>query len=87
LRGREKTARCGENGKAVSSLEILANAEFDARSSVKSSITSYWKPLYIIANKDGNKKEMDRIYNMLLDTGLYGNRYETEKTLKKWLEP
>jgi hypothetical protein len=75
-----------EDGKAVSSLEILANAEFDARSSIKSSITSYWKPLYISASKDGNKKEMERIYNILLKTELYGEWYKLEKTLREWLE-
>ena len=33
------------------------------------------------------KEEMKKIQEILECTGLYGNRFDTEKTLKKWLEP
>lgn len=73
-----------EKGENLSALEILASAEYDARSSIRSSITSYWKPLYVEASKAGNKDEMDRIYDILLKTGLYGDWRDLEKTLKDW---
>ena len=73
-----------EEGKTLSTLEILASAEYDARSSIRSSITSYWKPLYVEASKAGNQDEMGRIYDILLKTGLYGNWRDLEKTLKDW---
>jgi hypothetical protein len=75
-----------EKGENLSALEILASAEYDARASVRSSITSYWKPKYIEASKSGNKDEMDRIYDILLKTGLYGEWSDLNKTLKGWRE-
>lgn len=75
-----------KKGKTISEIELLANAEFDALSSIRSSITSYWKPRYILASEDGNSEEMDRIYNILLSTDLYGKWNKLEKTLRNWLE-
>ena len=73
-----------EKGKTLSTLEIIASAEYDARSSIRSSITSYWKPLYVEASKAGDQDEMDRIYDILSKTGLYGDWRNLEKTLKDW---
>ncbi|MEE1048270.1 MAG: hypothetical protein U0M60_12725, partial [Clostridia bacterium] len=75
-----------KKGKTISEIELLANAEFDALSSIRSSITSYWKPRYILASEDGNSEEMDRIYDILLSTDLYGKWNKLEKTLRNWLE-
>ena len=75
-----------KKGKTISEIELLAIAELDALSSIRSSITSYWKPRYILASEDGNSEEMDRIYNILLSTDLYGKWNKLEKTLRNWLE-
>ena len=56
------------------------------RSGIRSTLTSYWKPHYKVANYENDREEMDRILNVLTETGLYGNRYETRRTIQKWLE-
>lgn len=56
------------------------------RSGIRSTLTSYWKPHYKVANYENDREEMDRILNVLYETGLYGNRYETRRTIQKWLE-
>ena len=57
-----------------------------AKSSVKSSITSYWKPLYIAAYKSGNTEEMRRIRMILKESGLYGRAGDILETCKAWLK-
>jgi hypothetical protein len=54
------------------------NAE--ARSSIRSSMTSYWKPLYLAADKD----EKTRIRKILFASGLYGRVNEVIKTCNEW---
>ena len=56
------------------------------RSGIRSTLTSYWKPHYKVANYENDREEMGRILNVLTETGLYGNRYETRRTIQKWLE-
>lgn len=56
------------------------------KSGIRSTLTSYWKPHYKVANYENDREEMDRILNVLYETGLYGNRYETRRTIQKWLE-
>jgi hypothetical protein len=56
------------------------------KSGIRSTLTSYWKPHYKVANYENDREEMDRILNVLTETGLYGNRYETRRTIQKWLE-
>lgn len=56
------------------------------KSGIRSTLTSYWKPHYKVANYENDREEMDRILNVLSETGLYGNRYETRRTIRKWLE-
>jgi hypothetical protein len=57
--------------------EKKKDAEKKAKSSVKSSLTSYWKPLYLAAYKSKNNAEMARIRKLLNATKLYDNVVET----------
>ena len=73
--------------------------EKEAKAAVKSSVTSYWKPLYIQAYKDNNSAEMLRIRKILQSLGIYDSvpdtcsdwiksikneKAETETKFKKW---
>lgn len=60
--------------------------EKTAKSSVKSSVTSYWKPLYKEAYENKDAEEMKRIRNLLYASGLYGRPSEVLETVKKWLK-
>ena len=57
-----------------------------AKSSVRSSMTSYWKPLYKAAYQSGNTTEMERIRRILYSSGLYGKANEVVKTVNNWLK-
>ena len=59
--------------------------EKEARASVKSSMTSYWKPLYKAAYKAGDTEEMRRIRLILKESGLYGRTNDIFDTCKAWL--
>lgn len=75
---------------AVQNAKVYSNsedAEKDMKTSIRSYLTTYWKPMYQVAYSDGDKEEMEKIQDILESIGLYGNRYDTEKTLRKWLEP
>ena len=58
--------------------------ETKAKSSLRSSMTSYWKPLYLEAAKSGNKAEMQRIKQILFYSGLYGSAADVVKAVKGW---
>ena len=60
--------------------------EAQARSSIKSSITSYWKKRYLQAWKENNNEEIKRIQSMLTDTGLYGSRNDVAKMGQEWVK-
>ena len=60
--------------------------EKQAKASVKSSVTSYWKPLYKEAYKNKDDEEMKRIRYMLKDTKLYGSTSDLLNTLKGWIQ-
>jgi len=60
--------------------------EKDVKSEIRRSLTTYWKVQYKIANHEEDWETMDRILKILIETGLYGNRYEVEKTLREWIE-
>ena len=62
------------------------DAEAKAKASVKSSITSYWKPLYLAAYERGDTAEMARIRNLLYSTKLYGTANEVVKTAQNWVK-
>ena len=57
--------------------EKKKDAEKKAKSSVRSSLTSYWKPLYLEAYKSKNNAEMTRIRKLLKATKLYDDVVET----------
>ena len=60
--------------------------EEKAKSSVRSSLTAYWKPKYKEAYKNGDTNEMRRIRNILYASGLYGRQNDVVKTTQSWLK-
>ena len=60
--------------------------EKNAKSSLRSSMTSYWKPLYKEAYANGDTQEMYRIRLILLESGLYGGANDVVKTAQNWLK-
>ena len=58
----------------------------NAKSSLRSSMTSYWKPLYKEAYQSGDTNEMARIRQILYASGLYGSANEVVKTTQSWLK-
>ncbi len=60
--------------------------EKEAKSSLRSSMTSYWKPLYKKAQQTGNASEMARIRKILYSSGLYGTANDVVKTTQNWLK-
>ena len=85
-----------DNGNNDLALEIIddliatkvANGmdETSARSSLRSSMTSYWKPIYKEAYASGNTSEMERIRKILYASGLYGSANEVVKSAAAWLK-
>ena len=59
--------------------------ENNAKSSIRSSMTSYWKPLYKEAYQSGDTNEMARIRQILYSSGLYGSANDVVKTTQNWL--
>ena len=60
--------------------------EKEAKSSLRSSMTSYWKPLYKQAYSSGNSSEMARIRKILYSSGLYGSADDVVKSTQGWLK-
>ena len=60
--------------------------EKDAKSSVKSSITSYWKPLFLEAYTNKDSAEQKRIRQILIASGLYGRTSEVIDTTQQWIK-
>lgn len=58
--------------------------EKEAKSAVRASFTSTYKPEYIAAVKAKDYDEMNRIRKFLYATGLYGTLSEIDEDLKKW---
>ena len=58
--------------------------EKEAKSAIRSSFTSTYKPEYMAAVKAKDYDEMNRIRKFLYATGLYGTLSELDETLKKW---
>ncbi len=84
-----------DSGDTEMALEVIDNlvktkiangmTEKEAKSSLRSSMTSYWKKLTIEAFANDNKTELLRIRDLLFSTGLYGkNRTEVYDTMKDW---
>lgn len=59
--------------------------EAQAKSAVKSSITTYWKKRYLAAWENNDTKEIKRIQAVLLSTGLYGSQNEVAETGRNWI--
>ena len=83
----------GDTSLALEIIDDLVNTkvangttETKAKSSVRSSMTSYWKPLYKQAYQSGNYTEMARIRKILYASGLYGSANDVVKTGNSWLE-
>ena len=91
----------GKNDKAKELIDEIVSekvedgkTENEARSSVKSSVTSYWKERYLQAYRDKDDEEMLRIRKLLKSTGLYDDvvktcsdwvkSMSTEEKYKKW---
>ena len=60
--------------------------EKEARASVRSSVTRYFKPLYQAAYKNRDSAEMTRIRKLLMQSKLYGGSTETSKVCRRWTE-
>ena len=60
--------------------------EARARSSIKSSVTSFWKKRYLAAWQSNDTKEIKRIQEALTATGLYGSRNEVAKMGQEWVK-
>jgi hypothetical protein len=61
-------------------------AEKKAKTSVKSSLSEYWKKLYIEAYNSKDTDEMKRIRFVLKDTGLYGTANDIISTCNNWVK-
>lgn len=61
-------------------------AEKKAKTSVKSSLSEYWKKLYIEAYNAKDTDEMRRIRFVLKDTGLYGTANDIISTCNNWVK-
>lgn len=61
-------------------------AEKKAKTSVKSSLSEYWKKLYVEAYNAKDSDEMRRIRFVLKDTGLYGTANDIISTCNNWVK-
>ena len=75
-----------KNEKNISNGKTPEKAEKDAKSSIRSSLTSYWKPLFIEAYQEDDYIEQEEIYERLLSTGIYGTTEELKATIEKWVK-
>ncbi|MBQ1261292.1 MAG: hypothetical protein IIY01_00015, partial [Clostridia bacterium] len=57
--------------------------EAQAKASVKSSITAYWKKQYLSGYQDTETRK--RIIKLLTDTGLYGSRNDVATMCEGWV--
>ena len=73
---RDEIANAKEDGKT----------ESEAKSAIRSRMTSYYKPLYIEANEARDAAEMARIRKILARSGLYGKADDVIATTKNWLK-
>ena len=62
--------------------ELIKNA----RSDVKTKVTTYWKKAYQKAHERKDVAEKKRIERLLYQTGLYGTCSKTQKTCSGWVE-
>lgn len=60
--------------------------EKEAKTSVRSSMTSYWKPMYLEAYAAKDESEMARIRKVLYDSGCYGTADDVVKAVQQWVK-
>lgn len=60
--------------------------EAQAKASVKSSVTRYWKEKWIEAWKQNDTAEIKRIQSVLASTGLYGDRNQVAELGQGWVK-
>lgn len=70
----------------VSERVSQGKTEAQAKAAIKSSVTSYWKKLYVEAWRNGDTEERKRIIKLLTDTGLYGDRNDVAKKVTEWVQ-
>ena len=70
--------------KGVKKKKTSEEIEKEAKSAVRSSFTSTYKPEYMAAVEAKDFDEMNRIRKFLYATGLYGTLSELDEALKKW---
>ena len=58
--------------------------EAQAKAAVKSSITAYWKKLYLSGYQDTETRK--RIIAILTETGLYGSRNDVATMCEGWVK-
>lgn len=58
----------------------------ERKTSVKSTLTRYWKEAYLHAYYKHEYEEQERIIDILTNVGLYGERRDVEETVEKWIE-
>ena len=80
----------GDTSKAIEVINDIVDAkkkagktEKEARSAIQSTLTSYWKPLYIEAYNSKDDAEMERIRRMLNSLGIY---QDVVKTCQNWIK-
>ena len=62
----------------------VGKTEAQAKASVKSAITSYWKKQYLSGYQDTETRK--RIIKLLTDTGLYGSRNDVATMCEGWVK-
>lgn len=60
--------------------------EAQAKASIKSSVTRYWKEKWIEAWKNNDTAEIKRIQSVLVSTGLYGDRNQVAELGQGWVK-
>ena len=88
-----RTLDSGDTEMALEMIDDMVKAkvesgktEQEAKSSIKSNVTRYWKEKYIAAWKAGNDEEMLRIRKLLTEAKLYGSSYKVSTTVSGWLK-
>lgn len=83
----------GDTNMALTIIEDLVNTkiangmtEKEAKSSVRSSMTSYWKPIFLEAYNSKDSAEQQRIRRILIASGLYGRTSEVIDTTQQWIK-
>lgn len=75
-----------ERTAGMSDKKQIAETEKKARASIKSAITEKFKDAVIEAYANGDRDEINRIGEILLNTGLYGKKADVKATMKGWTQ-